>query len=129
MKHISSGVKTKLEAEGIPVPPMTLFAKGANYALEFLADNAGYDVLGLDWCIDPAEAVRLVKGKVALQGNMDPDLLYGGNEAIEKAVQRMCEGFKDSKGWICNLGHGITPGVDPEAVRWFFQCVQKYSKR
>lgn len=108
---------------------MTLFAKGANSSLSFLAENSGYDVLGLDWCIDPAEAVRLVNGKVALQGNMDPDILYGGRDAIEAAVKRMCEGFKDSKGWIANLGHGITPAVDPEDVRWYFQCVQKYSAR
>lgn len=108
---------------------MTLFAKGANHALGFLAENAGYDTLGLDWCIDPAEACRIVGGKVSLQGNMDPNLLYGGREAIEAAVKRMCEGFKGARGWIVNLGHGITPGVDPEDVRWFFECVHKYSAK
>lgn len=107
---------------------MTLFARGANQSLPLLADKAGYDVLGVDWCIDPEEAVRLVGGKVALQGNVDPDILYGGNDAIEAAVKRACEGFRESKGWIANLGHGITPGVDPEAVKWFFECMQKYSK-
>lgn len=106
---------------------MTLFAKGANHALGFLAENAGYDVLGLDWCIDPAEARRVTGDKVTLQGNMDPNVLYGGREAIESAVKRMCEGFRGGKGWIANLGHGITPGVDPEDVKWFFECVQKYS--
>jgi len=86
--------------------------------------------LGLDWAIDPAEARRLVAGKVALQGNLDPNLLYGGKEAIEQGVKRMCQAFrggKGSKGWIANLGHGITPGVDPEDLRWFFECVHKYS--
>ena len=55
---------------------MTLFAKGANYALELLAAQAGYDVLGIDWCIDPVKARQLVGDKVALQGNMDPNMLF-----------------------------------------------------
>lgn len=109
---------------------MTLFAKGANHALRFLAEHSGYDVLGLDWCIDPIEARRIVGEKVALQGNMDPNVLYGGRDAIESAVQRMCQGFQaEGGGWIANLGHGITPGVDPEDLKWFFECVHKYSSR
>lgn len=113
---------------------MTLFAKGANHALGNLAKEAGYDVLGLDWCIEPADAREIVKGQVALQGNMDPNVLYGGREAIESAVKRMCEGFKKGNNgevgsWIANLGHGITPGVDPEDLRWFFECVHKYSAK
>jgi uroporphyrinogen decarboxylase len=109
---------------------MTLFPKGANHALGLLAESAGYDVLGIDWCIEPAEARRLVGDKVALQGNMDPNVLYGGRGAIENAVKRMCEGFRGdngAKGWIANLGHGITPGVDPDDLKWFFECVHKYS--
>ena len=127
LKHISINVKQILAKEGIQIP-MTLFAKGANYALGFLAQNAGYDVLGLDWCIDPVEARKIVGDKVALQGNMDPNVLYGGRDAIEAAVKRMSEGFRAGKGgWIANLGHGITPGVDPEDMRWFLECVHKYS--
>ncbi|KAE9404461.1 uroporphyrinogen decarboxylase [Gymnopus androsaceus JB14] len=123
LKHISKGVHEKLSHLNIPQVPMTLFAKGANYALGDLSKEAGYD---------PAEARDIVKGKVALQGNMDPNVLYGGREAIESAVKRMCEGFKKGNNgevgaWIANLGHGITPGVDPEDVKWFFECVHKYS--
>lgn len=129
LKHISSGVTTKLAAQDIPVPPMILFAKGANQSLPLLAQHAGYDVLGLDWCIDPREACRLVEGRVSLQGNIDPNILYGGRDAIEQAVKRMCESFQGARGWIVNLGHGITPGVDPEDLRWFFECVHKYSKQ
>ncbi|KIY45952.1 uroporphyrinogen decarboxylase [Fistulina hepatica ATCC 64428] len=128
LRFISAGVRERLSAEGIAVPPMTLFAKGANYALASLAENSGYDVLGLDWCVDPREARRIVGDKVALQGNMDPSVLYGGKQAIEDAVRRMCAEFGESKGWIANLGHGITPGVDPEDLRWFFECVHKYSR-
>ncbi|KAJ3723387.1 uroporphyrinogen decarboxylase [Lentinula raphanica] len=134
LKHISSRVRASLSTQNIPQVPLTLFAKGANYALDELAKDSGYDVLGLDWCIDPSVAREIVKGKVALQGNMDPNVLYGGREAIESAVKRMCDEFKKGNNgevgaWIANLGHGITPGVDPEDVRWFFECVHKYSAR
>jgi len=131
LQHISTNLRAGLAAAQIPQVPMTLFAKGANHALEFLASNAGYDVLGLDWCIEPSDARELVGYKVALQGNLDPNVLYGGREAIEREVKRTCESFKGGKGakaWIANLGHGITPGVDPEDLRFFFECVHKYSR-
>ncbi|KAF8974329.1 Uroporphyrinogen decarboxylase [Flammula alnicola] len=128
LKYISTTVRRRLAKEKLPETPMTLFAKGANHALAFLAKNAGYDVLGLDWCIDPVEARKIVGDNIALQGNMDPNVLYGGRDAIEAAVKRMCAGFRaGGGGWIANLGHGITPGVDPEDLRWFFECVHKYS--
>jgi len=128
LKHISTNVRRRISEDNLPATPMTLFAKGANHALGFLSANAGYDVLGLDWCIDPAEARHVVGESVALQGNMDPNVLYGGRDAIEAAVKRMSECFKGKRGgWIANLGHGITPGVDPEDLRWFFECVHKYS--
>lgn len=109
---------------------MILFAKGANHALGSLASDAGYDVLSLDWCIEPSEARKVVGNKVALQGNVDTNVLYGGREAIEREVKRTCESFKGgkaTKAWIANLGHGITPGVDPEDLRFFFECIHKYS--
>ena len=97
-----------------------------------MAQTAGYDVLGLDWSIEPATARLAVGDSVSLQGNLDPSLLYGGKEAIEAGVKRMCEGFcgekRICKGWIANLGHGITPGVDPEDMRWFLECVHRYSR-
>ncbi|KAF9008810.1 Uroporphyrinogen decarboxylase [Cyathus striatus] len=127
LQHISANVRRRLEEEGLPATPMTLFAKGANQSLKLLATSAGYDVLGLDWCIEPAEARRIVGDEVALQGNMDPNLLYAGRDAIENAVKRMCSEFREKDGWIANLGHGITPGVDPEDLRWFFECIHKYS--
>ncbi|PCH41173.1 uroporphyrinogen decarboxylase [Wolfiporia cocos MD-104 SS10] len=131
LQHIAASVRSKLEAEGIAPVPMTLFPKGTNSQLVLIAERGGYDVVGIDWCIEPAEARRQVGGLVALQGNMDPNVLYGGRAAVEREVKRMCESFKGGrapKGWIANLGHGITPGVDPEDLRWFFECVHKYSK-
>ncbi|KAG8883151.1 Uroporphyrinogen decarboxylase in heme biosynthesis [Tulasnella sp. 331] len=132
---IALGVREKLQRASIPVVPMILFAKGANHALRTLSVT-GYDVLGLDWVIDPAKAIETTGGaarKVALQGNVDPNILYGGREAIDQEVKRMARSFKGTmearpRGWIANLGHGITPGVDPEDLRWFLECVHKYSK-
>ena len=124
---------------------MTLFAKGADQSLALMAREAGYDVLGLDWCIEPSIARSIVDStisspsskqkSIALQGNLDPNVLYAGRDAIEREVQRMCTEFKktqnggsQTRAWIANLGNGITPGVDPEDMKWFLECVHKYSK-
>ncbi|KAH8115821.1 uroporphyrinogen decarboxylase [Phellopilus nigrolimitatus] len=133
LQHISARVRAALAAQGSPPVPLTLFAKGANLALPLLAADAGYDVLGLDWCVDAPAARSAVGDRVALQGNLDPNVLYGGREAIEREVRRMCASFRPGggapKAWIANLGHGITPGVDPEDMRFFLECVHKYSSK
>lgn len=111
--------------------PLILYAKGANHAIEALSKSSGWDVLGLDWLIEPADARALVGERVALQGNVDSSVLYGGRDAIEKEVKRVSGAFAvdgRSKGHIFNLGHGITPGVDPDDLQWFFECVHKYTK-
>ncbi|KAI0034410.1 uroporphyrinogen decarboxylase [Vararia minispora EC-137] len=131
-EHIATRVREKLRAGGIPEVPLTLFAKGANSPSSLIAAAAaGYDTLSIDWTLNAHEARWIVGPGVALQGNMDPGVLYGGRDAIEAAVQRMNASFRKEggkpKGWIANLGHGITPGVDPEDMRWFLECVHKYS--
>lgn len=130
--QISSGVRAAFKEQSIPAVPIILFAKGANLQLDEIAASAGYDVLGIDWVIAPQRARKLVAGKATLQGNFDPNLLYGGRESIEKNVKRVAEAFKEGDGgkckaWIANLGHGITPAVDPEDLRWLLECVHKYS--
>lgn len=128
--HIAAAIRARLALEDVPTVPFSLFAKGANHAIAQLARDSGWDVLSLDWCIDPVIARDLAADKVALQGNIDPNILYGGREAIEREVKRTAEAFRvqgKSKAHIFNLGHGITPGVDPEDMRWFLQCVHKYT--
>ncbi|KAN0097290.1 Uroporphyrinogen decarboxylase [Tylopilus felleus] len=123
--QIADRVRTQLSARGLAPVPMILFAKGASPAL---AATAKYDVVGLDWTADPREGT--IPRDVALQGNLDPVVLYGGQHAIEREVKRMCAAFRAPRpttGWIANLGHGITPGVDPDDLKWFFECVHKYS--
>lgn len=107
LKHICDHLPKRLEELGEEKVPMVVFAKGAWYALEELCQT-NYDVVGLDWLHDPAQAYKVAQkhGKV-VQGNADPGVLYGGHEAITETVKTMVEGFGGGKqGWITNLGHG-----------------------
>lgn len=107
LTHICDQLPKRLEEMGEEKVPMVVFAKGAWYAVETLC-KTNYDVVGLDWLHDPAEAYAIAQkyGKV-VQGNADPGVLYGGHEAITKVVENMVKGFGGGKqGWIANLGHG-----------------------
>lgn len=107
LEYIADNLPKRLRELKLEVVPMVVFAKGAWYALEDLC-SSNYDVIGLDWLHDPAEAYKIAqaKGKV-VQGNMDPGVLYGSKEAISDTVQHIVKGFGGGKqGWICNLGHG-----------------------
>ena len=108
LTHIADHLPNRLQEFGLERVPMTVFAKGAWYALEDLCDT-NYNVISLDWLHDPAQAYSIAqaKGKV-LQGNADPGVLYGGREAITNVVKEMVAGFGGGKqGWIANLGHGM----------------------
>lgn len=125
LRYISKHLPTKLQELGQKPVPMTVFAKGAWYALDDLCES-GYNVVGLDWLHDPAEAVKTAKGRVTLQGNADPGVLYGGKEAITAVVEEMVQGFGGGQqGWIVNLGHGITPFVNPDDLKHFFQEIHR----
>lgn len=105
--YIADHLPARLRELGQDVVPMTVFAKGAWYALPDLCET-NYNVIGLDWLHEPAQAYAIAqkKGKV-LQGNADPGVLYGGKPAMEQVVKEMVEGFGHGKhGWIANLGHG-----------------------
>jgi len=125
LRYISEHLPKRLREMGEDVVPMTVFAKGAWYALDQLCDS-GYDVVGLDWLQDPAEAVRIARGRVTLQGNADPGVLYGDHAAITSVVENMVKGFGGGKQrWVVNLGHGITPGVNPDDLKFFFEEVHR----
>lgn len=124
LRQISTRVKERLSEE--ERVPMTVFAKGSWYALEDLSES-NYEVVSLDWTIDPVYAREMTKDKVVLQGNMDPTALYGGFDAIREIATRMVHRFgKDAK-HIGNLGHGILPTVDPEALKVYLETIQKVS--
>jgi uroporphyrinogen decarboxylase len=125
LRYISKYLPKRLQEMGEEVVPMVVFAKGAWYALDELCDS-GYDVVGLDWLHDPAEAVRIARGRVTLQGNADPGVLYGSHESITQVVESMVKGFGGGKErWIVNLGHGITPGVNPDDLKFFFEEIHR----
>lgn len=106
LRQISKRLPQRLDELSLPRIPMVVFAKGAWYALNDLCDS-GYQVVGLDWLQDPVEAVAIARGRVVLQGNADPGVLYGGEKAIRAVVADMVRGFGGGKqGWIANLGHG-----------------------
>ena len=108
--------------------PLILFSKGANSHLEELADT-GCAALGLDWTISLGNARMRVGDSVALQGNLDPAVLHASPDAIRAEVQKALSSFGAYPGHIFNLGHGITPDVDPERLRVLLEAVHELSVR
>lgn len=106
---------------------MTLFTKGGGQWLEAIA-KTGCDAIGLDWTTDIGEARRRAGHQVALQGNMDPAVLYAKPERIEKEVASVLEAFGTGEGHIFNLGHGVHQDTPPEHVGVFVDAVRRLSK-
>ena len=119
MRQIVAGLIREHDGRKVPV---ILFTKNGGLWLEKLADT-GCDALGLDWTINIGDARRRVGDKVALQGNMDPAVLYASPKTIRAEVKRILTDFGDHPGHIFNLGHGITPEVDPEHAKAFIEAV------
>ncbi|OOF58472.1 uroporphyrinogen decarboxylase [Rodentibacter genomosp. 2] len=107
--------------------PVTLFTKGGGLWLEAIA-NTGCDAIGLDWTVNLAEAKARVGHKVALQGNMDPSVLYAPAERIEQEVRSILADFGEGSGHVFNLGHGIHQDVPENAPKVFVDAVHEYSK-
>jgi uroporphyrinogen decarboxylase len=107
--------------------PVIVFAKGVHYNLNKIAD-AGADVIGLDWTMGLNKARKEVGDRVALQGNMEPTVLYANKEKIRKEVIRILSDYGNGSGHIFNLGHGILPDVKPENAMFFIETVKEESK-
>ena len=105
---------------------MILFTKGGGLWLEAMADT-GCHALGLDWTMDIGAAKKRVGDQVALQGNMDPAILRADPATIEREVQDILASFGAGNGHIFNLGHGITPDIDPQHAKVFIEAVHKFS--
>ncbi|NLY14298.1 MAG: uroporphyrinogen decarboxylase [Gammaproteobacteria bacterium] len=125
MQKIVNGLIREHEGRRVPV---ILFTKGGGLWLESMADT-GVEALGLDWTCDLGVARQRVGDKVALQGNMDPTVLYANPAAIEKEVGRILESYGNGPGHIFNLGHGITPEVKPENAGAFINAVHDLSAK
>ncbi|XP_071492479.1 uroporphyrinogen decarboxylase-like [Diadema antillarum] len=127
LQQIAREVKEKLRAKSVEPVPMIVFAKGANYAVAELAQS-GYDVMSLDWDIQPQVARSLAGQDVTLQGNLDPCALYSSKEEIREYVAQMLTRFGTQR-YIANLGHGIYPDFNPEHVGTFIDAVHQHSER
>jgi len=123
MEKIVANLITHADGREVPV---ILFTKGGGHWLEAMADS-GCHALGLDWTVDIGSARGRVGDKVALQGNMDPAVLRADTATIEREVASILTSYGDNPGHIFNLGHGITPDIDPANVKVFIDAVHKFS--
>ncbi|MCD5977373.1 uroporphyrinogen decarboxylase [Pseudomonas quasicaspiana] len=123
MRKIVNGLIRENDGRKVPV---ILFTKGGGLWLESMAET-GADALGLDWTTNIGDARRRVGDKVALQGNMDPSVLYASPQAIRAEVARILASYGSGHGHVFNLGHGITPEVDPAHAGAFIEAVHELS--
>lgn len=113
------------EAEGRIVPSI-VFTKGGGVWLEDLA-SIGADAVGLDWTMDIGRARALVGDKVALQGNLDPAILFAPPDVVVREACKVLEAFGHGSGHVFNLGHGISQHTPPEHVAALVHAVQTES--
>jgi uroporphyrinogen decarboxylase len=122
MQRIVAGLRASECAD----TPVILFTKGGGLWLEDIA-AAGCDCIGLDWTSDLGAARRRTAGRVALQGNMDPAMLRAPASRIREEVAALLDSYGPGNGHVFNLGHGITPDIDPGNVQVLVEAVQELS--
>ena len=122
MQQIVAGLKREHDGQTIPV---TLFTKGGAQWLEAMADS-GCNALGLDWTIDIDEARERVGERVALQGNLDPCVLYADPESIRRQARDIITRFGNHSGHVFNLGHGIHQAVNPDHLGVLVEAVHEF---
>lgn len=113
--------------------PLILFGKGNAAHLEALAES-GAEGVGVDWTVTLDEAARRTSGKVALQGNLDPAMLYGSPDAVRSQVRAVLDSYRagnggSREGHVFNLGHGMSPDMNPDHVAALVDEVHRYSAR
>ena len=123
MDRIVQGLIREHEGRTVPV---ILFTKGGGQWLELMAAT-GADALGIDWTTDIGNARQRVGQRVALQGNMDPSVLYANPQRIREEVATILQSFGHHPGHVFNLGHGIHQFVEPEHARVFVEAVHELS--
>ena len=106
--------------------PIVLFTKNSGQWLEAMADT-GCDAIGVDWTTDLGRARELTDGRVALQGNLDPNVLYADAETIRFRVAEVLASYGHGSGHVFNLGHGIHQHIDPSKVAEMITAVRELS--
>ncbi len=125
MQKIVDGLTRRKDGQRIPV---ILFTKGAGPLLTDMV-STGCDALGVDWTTDLKTARRYVDDKVALQGNLNPARLRESPEAIRQGVADTLASYGTGPGHVFNLGHGITPDIDPEHLGVLVDAVHELSPK
>lgn len=124
MHKIVDGLIRQQDGRKVPV---TLFTKGGGLWLEAIADT-GCDAIGLDWTVNLSDAKARVGHKVALQGNMDPSVLYATPERITQEVKQILADFGQGSGHVFNLGHGIHQDVPEISPKVLVDAIHEYSQ-
>ena len=107
--------------------PSIYFAKGLCNDVDLILKNEP-KVLGIDWTVNIGDIKNKIKNKVVLQGNLDPSVLLCSNQIIKQEVAKIIDSIGNNQGHIFNLGHGITPNVNPSSVEFLIQTVKQLSK-
>lgn len=123
MQQILDGLQREKDGRKIPV---ILFTKGAGALLADMVET-GCDALGVDWTTELADARSFTCDKVALQGNLNPSVLRESPEVIEKGVAEVLASYGRGPGHIFNLGHGITPDINPDSLSVLVDAVHRLS--
>lgn len=124
IEQIISGLK---RAHGGAAVPNIVFTKGGGHWLESIAAS-GCDGVGLDWTVDIGLARQRVGEQVALQGNLDPAVLFAAPEIIRGEVAAILERFGNGSGHVFNLGHGISQHTPPDHVAALVEAVHQLSE-
>jgi uroporphyrinogen decarboxylase len=125
MQKIAEGLNREADGRKVPV---VMFTKGGAQWLDMIADS-GCDAVGLDWTIDIDKAREQIGDRVALQGNMDPCVLYASADRVQQEARSILDSFGQGSGHVFNLGHGIHPTIDPDNVAALVETVHEYSAR
>ncbi|MCK6404798.1 MAG: uroporphyrinogen decarboxylase [Rhodocyclaceae bacterium] len=125
MKKIVAGLKKEKDGEKVP---SIVFTKGGGLWIESIADT-GCTGVGLDWTIDLGEARRRVGDRVALQGNLDPNVLFASPETVAAEAKKVLDSYgSGNTGHVFNLGHGISQFTPPDRVTALVETVHAYSR-
>ena len=125
LQRVIAGLKR--EQAGARIPAI-VFTKGCGNWLEDIA-AIGCDAVGLDWSVDIGRARARVGDRVALQGNLDPAVLFAPAEEVQRETEKILASFGHGSGHVFNLGHGISQFTPPEAVKILVDCVHQSSAR
>jgi len=125
MQRVVAGLHARWQGEAVP---SIVFTKGGGLWLEAIA-AIGSTAVGLDWTVDIGEARRRIGERVALQGNLDPMVLFSPPEAIAGQVARVLDAYGHGSGHVFNLGHGVSQFTPPEHVAALVEAVHSLSRR